>query len=1028
MRILAVYPGRFQPFHKGHAQVYQWLKKKFGNAVIATSDKVEAPKSPFNFAEKKRMMMLAGVPESDITQVTNPYIAKEVLANYDPKTTVLLFAVSQKDMEEDPRFNFKPTKSGKPGYLQPFKGNENKLKPFGDRDAPKGYVVVTPTFTFDVLGKPATSASELRKQFVSLSPEKQKAFITDLFGRYSAPIHKLMDKKIGDMIGRPKTIKKLKEDFDIGLTLARAEMPQIGKAIGFINYLKQNHIDASRQSIDPDELRSSQIEFDDEKIEGLRQKPSGNPIIVSSDGYVIDGHHRWLADHFENRNCDAYVCDLNVLDLLYHANNYCSQLNESIDRESFEDMMKKFVGFASDHLGIKTIPNIRYKTSDDDYTSFAAYSPSKNEVHIMTKNRHPMDIYRSIAHELVHHKQNEEGRIGKDVAKEGETGSHIENEANAKAGVIMRDFGRKYPQNFDLSFVSEEARPKYLSYKQQLNEGIHDPGKLKAIFLAGGPGSGKDYVMKSVLQGEGLVEINSDVAFEYLMKKHGLDMEMPKSETVERNIARGKAKITTKKKEELALAGRLGLIINGTADDLEKIGKLKKRLEGDGYETMMVFVNTSNEVSRQRNVERGKLGGRKVQDGTDKEGKPDNTPDTRQEKWESAQKNIGELQKIFGNKNFTVIDNSTDIRKVDAETKDKVKTNFDRVRRMAQQFVRAENQNPNAKKWIESEAKKRGITDVKTPAIAKPIKQPKTVSQQPAHQPDNELMAQARKLGLSYFGFGRFGRKVNGVNKVMYMGKDGKLVQVNSAPAKINEDKDPCWNNYKQLGMKKKNGKEVPNCVPANEEISMDDKFNSYLANTHNRDVGTTPLRKLYASMTPGQSEEIQAVNEAKKKIKLVKKIAQEDNNIPRQGLPVSGGYGPETTQYRPFTVTGFTMAESIAEWAHSPATQQKFIQKYGDDAEKRLYEAAMKLEQSGCGTKVVTAKKSVAKIKEAKGVADMGTVPSTGKEEVNETISKEGSQYVVRSEKGKNLGKSSSKAGAVKRLRQVEYFKHKDQ
>jgi len=47
MKILAVYPGRFQPFHKGHAQVYQWLKNKFGDAVIATSDKVEAPKSPF---------------------------------------------------------------------------------------------------------------------------------------------------------------------------------------------------------------------------------------------------------------------------------------------------------------------------------------------------------------------------------------------------------------------------------------------------------------------------------------------------------------------------------------------------------------------------------------------------------------------------------------------------------------------------------------------------------------------------------------------------------------------------------------------------------------------------------------------------------------------------------------------------------------------------------------------------------------------------------------------------------------------
>jgi len=177
MKVLAVYPGRFQPFHKGHAQVYKWLKLKFGDAVIATSDKVELPKSPFNFKEKVKMMTLAGVPSNSIKQVTNPYIAREILKDYDPKTTVLVFAVSQKDMEEDPRFSFKPTKSGNPSYLQPYAGNEKKLQPFGDASMPKGYVIVTPTFTFDVLGKPATSASELRKQFVSLDNAKQKEFV-----------------------------------------------------------------------------------------------------------------------------------------------------------------------------------------------------------------------------------------------------------------------------------------------------------------------------------------------------------------------------------------------------------------------------------------------------------------------------------------------------------------------------------------------------------------------------------------------------------------------------------------------------------------------------------------------------------------------------------------------------------------------------------------------------------------------------------------------------------------------------------
>ena len=94
MKVLAIYPGRFQPWHRGHYQVYQWLKDKFGDAVIATSNKVEAPKSPFNFEEKKRMMVLAGVPSGKVKHVVNPYISSEILKEYDPKTTVLVFSIS----------------------------------------------------------------------------------------------------------------------------------------------------------------------------------------------------------------------------------------------------------------------------------------------------------------------------------------------------------------------------------------------------------------------------------------------------------------------------------------------------------------------------------------------------------------------------------------------------------------------------------------------------------------------------------------------------------------------------------------------------------------------------------------------------------------------------------------------------------------------------------------------------------------------------------------------------------------------
>lgn len=944
MKKLVIYPGRFQPFHKGHAQVFNWLKNKFGDAIIATSDKVEAPKSPFNFKEKKQMMKLAGVPASKVKQVLNPYLAREILKDYDPKTTVLIFAVSQKDMEEDPRFTFL-TKKGKPGYLQRYDEHENNLKPFGDVQKMKGYVIVTPTFTFNVLGKPATSASELRKQFVLLDSKKQKEFITDLFGKYDADIHKLMKTKIGAMMKQPKTLKQIKEE---------------------------------------------------------------------------------------------------------------------VTRKELAPMLDSFVSFASKKLGLKSMPNIRYKTDKDGYNSFAAYNPSSNELSVHTMNRHPMDIFRSVAHELVHHKQNEDGKLGKDIEKEGATGSDIENEANSEAGKIMRWFAKANPDMFSKTYVVEEiansasgggvrglgnvtgnpafddeeesnymtqnlsdtetlkdrvdqlinktTTDTFYTWKdnnwwmnsddkkayhaktlkgirnmaQSLNEGINDPGKLKAVFLAGGPGSGKDFVMNKALAGNGLREINSDTAFEFLMKKHGLDLEMPDEERVEREIVRGRAKGMTSKKELNSLAGRLGLIVNGTADDLEKIRTVKAELEDLGYDTMMVFVNTSNEVSRQRNVERGKMGMRKVPDGTDKQGTPDNSPNIRQEKWDLAQKNLSELEKIFGKEKFAVIDNTADLRKVTPDEKNRIEGEFTRIRRMTMQFVQSPVQNKRGKAWTERRARYQGTTQYTPPkAYTKPqaparVEMPKAIV-----KPSSEIMNQARRLGLSYYGFGRFGRKIGGENKVLYHSKGNQLVKVQT----MNEEK----------------------------KKDINSKFEKYMIDPANREVGTDSVAKIYKTMTPGQE-------------------VKEDNVIPRGkfGLPKGGGLGPEFgIQVSPALVTGFAnignavyeASQSIQEWALNPKTQQKFAEKYGNLAEQKLIEAALKLEAAGCGCDH-SKPKSVKKIKEMAWTAassgkdpedQMGTVPVQVKEEQLNERGADSKGLYRPTEKGAGLTRKGAKKFGVK-------------
>jgi hypothetical protein len=193
-QFLVIYPGRFQPWHKGHKAVYDHLTKTFGrdNVFIATSNKVDPPRSPFSFGEKTQFMQLTGVPMDRVVETRDPYRALEIVQNYDPKTTRLIFAVSEKDMAEDPRFKFGYKKDGNPTYLQAVPKDTTNMLPFEQH----GYVMTVPTFPFKIIGKEMEGATEIRKLFSTSDNATQQAIIKDLFGSYSPEIHSLMKQKI----------------------------------------------------------------------------------------------------------------------------------------------------------------------------------------------------------------------------------------------------------------------------------------------------------------------------------------------------------------------------------------------------------------------------------------------------------------------------------------------------------------------------------------------------------------------------------------------------------------------------------------------------------------------------------------------------------------------------------------------------------------------------------------------------------------------------------------------------------------
>ena len=213
----------------------------------------------------------------------------------------------------------------------------------------------------------------------------------------------------------------------------------------------------------------------------------------------------------------------------------------------------------------------------------------------------------------------------------------------------------------------------------ELQEGVYDPNIFKAFFLAGGPGSGKSYVVRKTTGGTGLKVVNSDNAFEKFLKDANLSLKMPEDETDARKPVRDRAKEITKKQQANYLEGRLGLIIDGTGHNFDKIATQSNGLRQLGYDTHMIFVNTSLDVALERNASRSR-----------------SVPESIVVKsWRDVQSNIGKFNNHFKG-NMVIVDNN------DAGD-DILFGVFKRIKGLLRKKI----QNNRAKAWIEMELAKK---------------------------------------------------------------------------------------------------------------------------------------------------------------------------------------------------------------------------------------------------------------------------------------------------------------------------------
>ncbi len=216
---------------------------------------------------------------------------------------------------------------------------------------------------------------------------------------------------------------------------------------------------------------------------------------------------------------------------------------------------------------------------------------------------------------------------------------------------------------------------------KELQEGVYDPHIFKAIFLAGGPGSGKSYVTRKVTGGLGLKVVNSDPHFEKLIKAAGLSLSMPDDESDSREPLRVRAKVVREKQKKNYLEGRLGIIIDGTAKDADKLISQSNGLMSLGYDTHMIFVNTSIDVALQRNAER-----------------PRSVPEpVVVDAWKAVQNNIGQFSQHFSGGRFIAVDNN-----------DASEDELAKIWKIVQKLVKKKVINTRAQNWISMElAKKR---------------------------------------------------------------------------------------------------------------------------------------------------------------------------------------------------------------------------------------------------------------------------------------------------------------------------------
>ena len=420
-----------------------------------------------------------------------------------------------------------------------------------------------------------------------------------------------------------------------------------------------------------------------------------------------------------------------------------------------------------------------------------------------------------------------------------------------------------------------------------------------------------------------------------------------------------------------------------------------------GYDTHMLVVNTKDEVSAARNVERGQRGGRTVPE------------DIRKKKWDSVQNARPELAKMFG-QNYVEFDNSEDLRNTAPEVVKAKKDEMLNIFKTIQKFIKSPPKNEQAKSWIAQELENKDLLKVDTKA---PEATP---------HPNSAAAEEARKLGLEYYGFGRYGKD----NKVTYRSIHDKLQPVQS----VNEEFEQLIeavsitisgdtvDEVKQAMKLLTSDDDEPEEKEEQYSFSSNGALNALTLGKVSEEVLNEDLRQWFDPKHPkggwkrinSKGEAIgpcaREPGEAKPKCMSNEKRAQLSKKERANAVAAKRKHDPNPERKgEPINVSNFgkgkiSEATALEKFRASAAQRQKEHDQRQKEMETRHAQGK----------------------EDMKGAIDTLAQRLNKEEVIDETIVKvDGKFRLVSKKTGKNLGTYDTRAGAVERERQVQFFKH---